>query len=47
MEKIFANDISQKEFIFKIYNELIIQVNTKEKQSDQKMHRKPEYTFFF
>ena len=41
-EEIFANDRSDKELISKIYKELIIQPNIKNKQPNGKMDRGPE-----
>ena len=44
-EKIFANDATDKGLIFKIH-EQIIQLNKKKnKPSNQKMGRRPQYTF--
>ena len=40
--KIFANDTTKKEFIFKTYKELIDSITKSNKQPSQKMGRKPK-----
>ena len=45
-ESIFANNISDKELILKMYKELIQLNNKKNKQHSLKMDRGPEQAFF-
>ena len=43
-EKLFANDVTNKGLISKIYKQ-IIQLNIENKQPNQKMGRRPKQTF--
>ena len=45
-EKIFANDVIDKDLISKIHKKLIQFNNKKDKQPDQKMDRRSKQIFF-
>ena len=45
-EKIFANDVIDKDLISKIHKKLIQFNNKKDKQPNQKMDRRPKQIFF-
>ena len=45
-EKIFANNVTDKGLIFKIYKQLMHLTETNNKEPNQKMTRRPKQTFF-
>ena len=45
-EKIFANDVIDKDLMSKIHKKLIQFNNKKDKQPDQKLDRRPKQIFF-
>ena len=46
-EKIFANDVTNKGLVFKIYKQLTWLKIKQDKQPNQKMGRRAAYTLFF